>query len=143
MSTSNTGRGFGWKHVVIGVFSGLAAILVTAIEWLWISGWSNKLAMYTPVAISFAASCALIGGLLVVRSKPWHSLWIGTISSVCVVVGTLSFLVEIQPIAAGNNDSVEVFPFVFLPAIWIFGFAIIGCTKLRKLRLHEALPWQQ
>jgi energy-coupling factor transporter transmembrane protein EcfT len=99
--------------------------------------------MYTPVAISFAASCALIGGLLVVRSKPWHALWIGTVSSACIVVGVLAFLVEIQPIAAGNNDSGEVFPFVFLPAIWIFGFAIISYTKLRKLRLHEVTPWQQ
>jgi hypothetical protein len=97
--------------------------------------------MYVPATISLVAGCALIGGLFLLRIHTRRSLRIETLSSTCVVLCVLAFLAEIQPIAAGNNDSGEVFPLVFLPGLWILAHAILSFGKLKKLRKSEVTTW--
>jgi hypothetical protein len=132
--TRNATKRVGWKYVIFGVLSAFAAIITTGIEGAWVRGWSNNLAMYIPVAISLVASCALVGGLLFLRGYLLESLWIESASSICICICVLIFLFEIQPIAAGNNDSGEVFLLVFLPAIWLSVFALFSFGKLKRLR---------
>jgi hypothetical protein len=99
--------------------------------------------MYIPALISLVATCALIGGLLILRFYKRTSLWLEATSSFCVVICVLAFLLEIQPIAAGNNDSGEVFPLVFLPGVWLLAYAILSSRRLQQLRKPEVTPWPQ
>jgi drug/metabolite transporter superfamily protein YnfA len=99
--------------------------------------------MYLPVILSLVASCALIGGVFALWVHTRQSLRIEVASSICITVCVFAFLVEIQPIAAGNNDSGEVFPLVFLPGLWIGAHAILSRRKLKKISNPEVIPWQQ
>ncbi len=143
MTSNATVRIIGWKYVTFAVFSGLAAIFATWIEYEWIRGWSNTLLMYAPVVLSLLATCALIGGLFPLWIRTRRSLHVEITSSICISVCVFAFLVEIQPIAAGNNDSGEVFPFVFLPGVWIAAHAILCRRKLKIVHRSEVTPWQR
>jgi len=57
-------------------------------------------------------------------------------ASAASVLMTCWFLVEITPIAQGNNDSGEVFWFVVFPAIGLFIYACISYSKLKTLRTN-------
>ena len=141
VSTNATNRVFGWKYVVFAFLSGLAAIFVTWIEYEWIRARSKSPPMYLPVALSLVASCGLIGGVFALWIRTRQSLQIETISSVCIAVCVLAFLVEIQPIAAGNNESGEVFPLVFLPGLWVVAHAILSRRRLKELSKSEVTQW--
>jgi len=143
LKIGDTIRSSEWKYLTFSALTLLFAIFSTFIEWLWVHGWSSSKAMCIPPAVSTLGTLGLFVGPYSISFFPRQALRISLVSSVLVIACVALFLVEIQSIAAGNNDSGEVFPLVFLPAIWVLVFALITLRKLRQLRTPEVTQWQQ
>ena len=105
------------------VFVLLAACFLIWLEVGFIRSWSNSFSMYTPPLISVLAMLFLLGSSLSLRRRLAFAFRINAVAATIIVTMALLFLVEIIPIAQGNNDSGEVFWFIVLPAIGISVFA--------------------
>ena len=91
--------------------------------------------MYVPVVASVFATVGLIVSVLPMSAHLRLRLAIG--ASFLLVLSVLYFLVEITPIASGNNDSGEVFWIVMIPAILLCAFSFFSYLKAKKLVVQE------
>jgi hypothetical protein len=101
----------------------VAAAFLAFIEWAFAKSWLTEKWMYIPPYVSGVGAACLLMGALAFRTRPSISSRIQAASSVLVTLMAFLFLVEITPIAQGNNDSGEVFWFVMLPAIFLTAYA--------------------
>jgi hypothetical protein len=137
MSSSDPNR-FDQMLMVIAT---LASIFIAWIEDGFIRSWSKVGWMSLPVVVSALASIVLIAtlfpirSLLTIRLRVW-SLMLSVASVFC-------FLIEITPIAQGNNNSGEVFWIVTLPALLLLICAYRTVLKIKQLRTLEVTPWPQ
>jgi hypothetical protein len=127
-------KSLGWRYLAATIVATAATMFSGWLEAAFVRSWSNEKLMYFPSLVTAVAAVVLIPSV-VLRSE--RMLIFQTASAIASVLMTCWFLVEIIPIASGNNDSAEVFPFVALPAIGLFAYACVSYSKFKTLRTQR------
>jgi FtsH-binding integral membrane protein len=139
MIKTMTTRVGGVGYIIATIFALLAGSFLAWLEWGFIRSWSNGQLMYGPPIGSVIGIVGLLFGLCLAKKYQHLSLRINTYASAVLILMATIFLVEIIPIAQGNNDSGEVFWFIVLPAIWLFIYAYRSDSKSKSISIKEAL----
>jgi hypothetical protein len=124
----------GWGYLVATIMAIAATVFCSWLEWVFVRSWSNQKPMYFPSLVTAVAAVILMGSI-VFRSE--RMLALQTASAATSILMACWFLIEIIPIASGNNDSGEVFPFVALPMVGLFVYACVSYSKLRVFRTNS------
>jgi hypothetical protein len=123
-------KSLSWLYMIATAVSIMAILFLALLESLFIRSWSNSKIMYLPSVITLVAALFLTVSTLI-RSRTALRLKLVTVASVASILMTCLFLLEIVPIAQGNNDSGEVFWFVVLPTIGLLAYAYFSYLKLK------------
>jgi hypothetical protein len=133
-----TNRVIGWGYIVATVFALFAGLFLAWLEWSFLRSWSNVGSMYGPPIGSAIGVIGLLTALLVIPRYKNYSLQLGTYVSGIIVLMAFWFLIEITPIAQGNNDSGEVFWFIVLPTIWLLTHTFRSYSRLKSASVKVA-----
>jgi Na+/H+-translocating membrane pyrophosphatase len=137
IATNKTTRTIEWGYAAVTMAALLAAMFLTWLEWAFVRSWSDERAMYVPVIVSAFGTVFLLVGVYFIRRNKRFSLQINTWASGVITTMAVLFLIEIVPIAQGNNDSGEVFWLIVLPAIGLFAHARLSYSKIRSLSISR------
>ena len=128
-------------HSVAAVFATFAGLFLIWIEEAFVRSWSNDRWMYFPALVSAVATLCLLVSFLPFADL--HKLRLRIASSGLLVFAVACFLIEIIPIATGNNDSGEVFWIVALPAILLSIYFYFSYLKIHEIKRKEVTPCPQ
>jgi hypothetical protein len=133
MQQSGTNLSLSWWFWSLTGLALLSGIWLTGLEWLFIEGWfSGRLVYVTPV-LSLLATLGIVFGLVFLRSKKFALLKLVAMGAGALVLCVLMFIVEITPVAQGNNDSGEVV-FLLIPStVLLVAYAFYAFSKFRKI----------
>ena len=128
-------------HSVAALFAIFAGLFLIWIEEAFVRSWSNDRWMYLPVIVSAVAMLCLLVSFLPFAAL--HKLRFRIAGSGLLVFAVACFLIEIIPIATGNNDSGEVFWIVMLPAILLSVYLYFSYLKVHEIQRKEVTPCPQ
>jgi hypothetical protein len=131
------------SYIIAKTFALLAGLFLVWLEWGFTRSWSNVGSMYGPPIGSAIAVLGLSAALIIGRIQLGLSQRISTYAAAVLVLMAFCFLIEITPIAQGNNDSGEVFWFIVLPAIWLTIYAYRSHSRSKTSSAKEARAWRQ
>ncbi len=137
MHSAKLDKAYSWCFVAAGAVTVLAGSFLAWLEGAFVESWMyDKHANLSSIATG-AATLFLLIGLILLRSSQQYALRLIAISAAAAALCVVVFLVQISPVAQGNNDSGEVFWPVVLPGILLatYGFwALLSDRQLRTSR---------
>ncbi len=122
-----------WRFWLCSASAIVSGICLSAIEWLFVGAWFTTRSAYAVPAASFACTGLVILGLALEPRTRTVALRIAAFGAGALVLCVLMFLVQIEPIAQGNNDSGEVGALLLPPAVILFAYAFYSNSKLRNI----------
>jgi hypothetical protein len=129
-----TAEPLGWRYIVATIFAIGAALFLAWLEDLFVRSWAaDSTFMYFPAFVTAVAALVIVISTFL-YSRRVLMLWFIVAASVAAVSMTCWFLLEIIPIAQGNNDSGDIFWFVVLPSIALSIYAFVSYSKLKALQ---------